>query len=152
MIERERKFICWEIPKAARLFEKHKQFYLFSSKNLEVRVRVKKVVRSGEIKSELTLKKSIDRERRLEYTLPINRYISKVLLVFARNKVIKNRYIYKENNIKWEIDSFLFPSGLPIICEYENNDTYIKELPEFIKYEVTGMDRYKNKSINKYKL
>ena len=138
------------MPKEARLLEKHKQFYLYSSENLEVRVRVKKVARTGEIKSELTIKKSIDRERRLEFTLPINRYISKILLVFARNKVIKNRYIYKENNIKWEIDRFISPSGLPIICEYENIDTYIKELPEFIKYEVTGMERYKNKSINKY--
>ncbi len=152
MIERERKFICWYLPKGARLFEKHKQFYLYSSKNLEVRVRIKKVAGSGEIKSELTLKKSIDRERRLEYTLPINRYISKLLVVFTRNKVIKNRYIYKENNIKWEIDCFIFPTGLPIICEYENSDTYIKELPEFINYEVTGMERYKSRGINKYNL
>lgn len=140
------------MPKGARLFEKHKQFYLYSSKNLELRIRVKKVVGSEKIKSELTLKKTIDRERRFEYTLTINRYISNVLVVFARNKVIKNRYIYKENNIKWEIDRFIFPTGLPIICEYENSDTNIKELPEFINYEVTGMERYKCKGINKYNL
>ena len=140
------------MPKGARLFEKHKQFYLYSSKNLELRIRVKKVVGSEKIKSELTLKKTIDRERRLEYTIPINRYISELLVVFARNKVIKNRYIYKENNIKWEIDRFIFPTGLPIICEYENSDTNIKELPEFINYEVTGMERYKSKGINKYNL
>ena len=140
------------MPKGARLFEKHKQFYLYSSKNLELRIRVKKVVGSEKIKSELTLKKTIDRERRLEYTIPINRYISELIVVFARNKVIKNRYIYKENNIKWEIDRFIFPTGLPIICEYENSDTNIKELPEFINYEVTGMERYKSKGINKYNL
>lgn len=152
MIERERKFICWYIPEGARLLEKHKQFYLYTSKNLEVRVRVKKEAGSNTIKSELTLKKSIDKERRLEYSLPINKFISNLLLVFGGNKVIKNRYIYKENNIKWEIDRFIFPTGLPIICEYENSDTDIKDLPNFINYEVTGMERYKNKSINKYNL
>jgi CYTH domain-containing protein len=152
MIERERKFICWHIPSTANLFEKQKQIYLYYNKSVEIRVRIKKNVLSNIIKSEVTFKQFIDRERRYEFTLPIGNKLGKVILLLNKNVITKHRYIYIENSQRWEIDRIISPKGLPIIAEFENINTTLKVLPKFIKYEVTGVERYKGKNIYKYNL
>ena len=66
--------------------------------------------------------------------------------------VLKNRYVYPHNELKWEIDTF-HTDNLTIAEIELPNEEYILEIPEFITNvmvkEVTGDKQYKNENIAK---
>lgn len=146
MIENERKFLCWFVPKSAEHLEDHLQFYIYQSKNSEVRVRI--ISKEKNKHAEITFKYDISDKKRLEYTKIIPLLIAKLLKI-KKNKIIKKRrYIYHNEGLRWEIDKFISSKEL-IIAELENQDCRNLSIPSFIKYEVTNNKRYRNRNISK---
>jgi len=146
MIENERKFLCWSIPKSAEHIEDHLQFYIYESKNIEVRVRI--VSKEKNKHAEITFKYDISDRKRVEYTKNIPLLLAKLLKIKNNNIIKKRRYIYHNEGFRWEIDKFLSNKKL-IIAELENQDSKNLSIPSFIKYEVTNNKRYRNRNISK---
>jgi len=146
MIENERKFLCWSIPESAEHLEDHFQFYIYESKNSEVRVRI--ISKERIKRAEITFKYDISDKKRVEYTKNIPLFIAKLLKIKNKYIIKKRRYIYHNDGLRWEIDKFISYKKL-IIAELENQDSRNLVIPSFIKYEVTNNKRYRNRNISK---
>jgi CYTH domain-containing protein len=75
--------------------------------------------------------------------------IGKILTKNKKNRVYKKRYIYIDDGYVWEIDLIRKNEKLMILAELENQIYKNYSLPDFIKYEVTGLDIYSSKNLYK---
>lgn len=147
MIEKERKFLCWKKPEKAIFLADILQVYIVSSKIFESRVRFSKKEESK--KTELTIKLRLSDTSRIELNYIIPTVIGKILTKNKKNRVYKKRYIYIDDGYIWEIDLIRKNEKLMILAELENQIYKKNSLPDFIKYEVTGLDIYSSKNLYK---
>lgn len=146
MIENERKFLCWFLPTGAIHLEDQLQFYIYQSKKSEVRVRI--ISKESNKYAEITYKIDITKTKRYEITRKIPLFIAKLLKIRVKKKIKKRRYLYHNDGFTWEIDRYIGIKSL-IIAELENQDSRNLQIPSFIKYEVSGNKRYRNRNISK---
>jgi|688.fasta_scaffold55364_3 CYTH domain-containing protein len=146
MIENERKFLCWFLPTGAIHLEDQLQFYIYTSKKSEVRVRI--ISKDSNKRAEITYKIDITNRKRFEITREIPLFIAKLFKNIVKNKIKKRRYLYHNDGYTWEIDKYIGNKSL-IIAELENQDSRNLQIPNFIKYEVSSNKRYRNRNISK---
>ena len=148
-IEVERKFIIKHVPKGL-LGNKIKQGYLQSEKKRIVRIRT---VESKKNKAYITIKGASNKtglsRYEFETEIPFNEAVY-MLKLCDTPLIEKTRYIYKNNNVIWEIDEFHGMNEGLLIAEVElSNENQKIELPDFIIKEVTGINKYYNSNLQK---
>lgn len=147
-IEIERKFL---IKKGMDFYKKYNglniiQGYISKSEFNIVRVRV--IGNEGWI----TIKGKNNNLSRLEYEylIPLND-AKEILEKLCDRKIEKKRYIYFENNKKWEIDEFEGDNKGLIVAEIElkdENEEFV--LPLWIDKEVSHDYKYSNSNLINY--
>ena len=147
--EIERKFIIKHIPKNL-LGGKIKQGYLQSEKTRTVRIRT---VESKKNKAYITIKGASNKtglsRYEFETEIPFNEAVY-MLKLCDTPLIEKTRYIYKNDNVIWEIDEFHGMNEGLFIAEVElSNENQKIELPDFIIEEVTGINKYYNSNLQK---
>jgi len=148
--EIERKFIIKQIPKNLS-GGNIKQGYLQLEKKRTVRIRT---VEGKTNKSYITIKGISNKvglsRYEFETEIPFNEGV--YMLELCDTPLIeKTRYIYKVNNIIWEIDEFHGMNKGLLIAEVELSSEKQKiEIPDFIYKEVTGIKKYYNSYLQKH--
>jgi CYTH domain-containing protein len=154
-IEIERKFLLRTIPNE-KPFEKIKikQWYLKSGNRWE-RARSmdsefgKRWIHT--IKTRLSDMKCIEDERPLTKQ-EFEDFVSKCKISEGSKFISKQRFIYLDGDLKWEVDIFRGKCHL-IVAEVEiPSEEYELEIPDFIKkillMEVTGLKQFSNKNLS----
>jgi len=157
-LEIERKFLLKSLPeiKPDQIVEIH-QFYFKNESGIWERARSWSSS-NGEMKYIHTIKKSVSKSVNIEdehsMTLKeFNAFKNKCYKTPNDSKYIKKtRYIYKDGNLKWEIDEFSNDYKL-IIAEIEiPTKDYEVVIPDYLKelvlIEVTGMKPFSNRSLS----
>jgi len=157
-LEIERKFLLKSIPdiQPDQTVEIH-QFYFKNQLGIWERAR-SWASSNGDMKYIHTIKKSVSKSANLEeeYFMTLKQFDSfksKCYKTPNDSKYIKKiRYIYKDGNLKWEVDEFNNGYKL-IIAEIEiPTEDYEVVLPDYIKdlvlIEVTGMKPFSNRSLS----
>jgi adenylate cyclase len=149
--EIERKFVLSTIPKGLPKL-KIKQGYLQSDKNRTVRIR-SVISQKAESTYFITIKgpSSSSGMSRFEYeTIIPNNDAEKLFNLCFLPLIIKNRYIYMYDGMKWELDSFSGENKGLLIGEVEiDNENIDFEKPDFVLEEVTGESKYYNSMLQK---
>lgn len=150
-IEIERKFVLSSIPEGLPKL-KIKQGYLQSDKNRTVRVR-SLINQKNKSTYYITIKGPSNSSgmSRFEYESIIsNNDAEKLFDLCYFPLIIKNRYIYMYDGMKWELDSFSGDNKGLLIGEVEIvNETIDFQKPEFVIKEVTGNPKYYNSMLQK---
>ena len=150
-IEIERKFVLSSIPEGLPKL-KIKQGYLQSDKNRTVRVR-SLINQKNKSTYYITIKGPSNSSgmSRFEYESIIsNNDAEKLFDLCYLPLIIKNRYIYMYDGMKWELDSFSGDNKGLLIGEVEIvNETIDFQKPEFVIKEVTGNPKYYNSMLQK---
>ena len=150
-IEIERKFVLSSIPEGLPKL-KIKQGYLQSDKNRTVRVR-SLINQKNKSTYYITIKGPSNSSgmSRFEYESIIsNNDAEKLFDLCYLPLIIKNRYIYMYDGMKWELDSFSGDNKGLLIGEVEIvNETIDFQKPEFVTKEVTGNSKYYNSMLQK---
>jgi len=142
-VEIERKFLVkkdkWNlVSKPKKDF--YRQGYLYYDSNKTIRVR------QTNDKGYITIKGSVIGLSRPEFEYEIPKAEAEELLnQFSVSELIKVRYKILFKNKVWEIDEFLGDNLGLIIAEIElehENEQF--EMPDWIAYEVTGINKYYN--------
>jgi adenylate cyclase len=150
-IEIERKFVLSSIPEGLPKLE-IKQGYLQSDKNRTVRIRS---INNQKNKATyyITIKgpSNASGMSRFEYESIIsNNDAEKLFDLCYFPLIIKNRYIYMYDGMKWELDSFSGDNKGLLIGEVEIvNENIDFQKPEFVTKEVTGNSKYYNSMLQK---
>lgn len=157
-LEIERKFLLKSLPEIQpdQVVEIH-QFYFKNLTGVWERARSWSSS-NGDMKYIHTIKKSVSKSANLEeeYFMTLkqfNAFKSKCYKTPNESKYIKKtRHIYKDGNLKWEVDEFNSGYQL-IIAEIEiPTEDYEVVLPDYIKdlvlIEVTGMKPFSNRSLS----
>lgn len=156
-IEIEKKFLLKSKPdKEPDEKIKIYQWYYKNSHGIWERVR-KCVSNKNNIYFIHTVKKNISRGVNLEDEKAISRdeyfdFINRCIKFQKKSRFIsKERWIYKQNDLKWEID--VFQDNDLIIAEIEiPKKNYKFKTPDFIKnkilIEVTGLKQFSNKNLS----
>ena len=142
-IERERRFLCSELPKNACRIGVIHQAYLFSSKYLEIRVRAG-VVHSAALKIRL------GGAARVEIECKILKVIARRIVRTSRFKIEKVRYTIEVVNANggfssWEIDKYLGRHTGLITAEREYAAREKIEIPCWAGDEITGDEKFSNR-------
>lgn len=150
-IEIERKFVLSSIPEGLPKL-KIKQGYLQSDKNRTVRVR-SLINQKNKSTYYITIKGPSNSSgmSRFEYESIIsNNDAEKLFDLCYLPLIIKNRYIYMYDGMKWELDSFSGDNKGLLIGEVEIvNETIDFQKPEFVIKEITGNPKYYNSMLQK---
>ncbi|MDG1847165.1 MAG: CYTH domain-containing protein [Candidatus Marinimicrobia bacterium] len=150
-IEIERKFVLSSIPEGLPKL-KIKQGYLQSDKNRTVRVR-SLINQKNKSTYYITIKGPSNSSgmSRFEYESIIsNNDAEKLFDLCYLPLIIKNRYIYMYDGMKWELDSFCGDNKGLLIGEVEIvNENIDFEKPKFVIKEVTGNSKYYNSMLQK---
>jgi adenylate cyclase len=150
-IEIERKFVLSSIPEGLPKL-KIKQGYLQSDKNRTVRIR-SIINQNNKATYYITIKGPSNSSgmSRFEYESIIpNNDAEKLFDLCYLPLIIKNRYIYMYDGMKWELDSFCGDNKGLLIGEVEIvNETIDFQKPEFVIKEVTGNSKYYNSMLQK---
>jgi CYTH domain-containing protein len=156
-LEIERKFLLKSIPnlKADSVVE-IEQFYFKNDSGIWERARSWHP-RGGKKKYIHTIKKTVSKGVNIEDEHDLNskeflQFKSKCFQTPNESKFIKKtRHIYKDGNLKWEVDEFNSSCNL-IIAEIEiPTKDYQVIIPEFLQdlvlLEVTGLKPFSNRSL-----
>ena len=150
-VEIERKFVLSSIPEGLPKL-KIKQGYLQSDKNRTVRIR-SIINQSNKATYYITIKGPSNSSglSRFEYESIIsNDDAEKLFDLCYLPLIIKNRYIYMYDGMKWELDSFCGDNKGLLIGEVEIvNENIDFEKPKFVIKEVTGNSKYYNSMLQK---
>jgi adenylate cyclase len=150
-IEIERKFVLSSIPEGLPKL-KIKQGYLQSDKNRTVRVR-SLINQKNKSTYYITIKGPSNSSgmSRFEYeSILSNNDAEKLFDLCYLPLIIKNRYIYMYDGMKWELDSFSGDNKGLLIGEVEIvNENIDFQKPEFVIKEVTGNPKYYNSMLQK---
>lgn len=157
-LEIERKFLLKSLPEIQpeQIVEIH-QFYFKNQAGIWERARSWSSS-NGDVKYIHTIKKSVSKSTNMEdeHFLSLkefNAFKDKCYKTPNDSKYIKKtRHIYKDGNLKWEVDEFNSGYQL-IIAEIEiPTEDYEVILPDYIKdlvlIEVTGMKPFSNRSLS----
>jgi CYTH domain-containing protein len=157
-LEIERKFLLKSLPEVQpeQIVEIH-QFYFKNQEGIWERARSWSSS-NGDLKYIHTIKKNVSKISNLEeeYLMTLkqfNDFKTRCYKTPNESKYIKKvRYIYKDGDLKWEVDEFNNGYKL-IIAEIEiPTEEYEVIAPEFIKdlvlIEVTGMKPFSNRSLS----
>jgi len=150
-IEIERKFLVSYIPEKS-IGVKIKQGYLQSEKNRTVRVRTT-IDNSNIKKAFITIKGAASKKGISRYEFEQEIPFEQALNLFPlcdQPLIEKTRYIYINNNEKWEIDDFHGENEGLLLAEIElNRENQKVDTPDFILSEVTGIKKYYNSMLQK---
>jgi len=154
-IEKERKFLCEpkivvELQKKLVTKNAITQGYIMTEPGKELRIR-KTEDTQGVFSYSMTFKgkcvsPASDTLDRLEVEVPLSPDDGEALLKMVKGKLIrKERYIYLDKQICWEIDVFTEPHPF-VMAETESvlNDV---DLPAWLGQEVTHDKAYQNRSL-----
>lgn len=144
-LEIERKFLLkpgTQLPDSDEVLN-IQQAYISNCEGVAVRVRLTNMEEAYlTIKSASAENLAIRSE--FEYAIPVEDALE-IMELSHYHKVVKQRHIIKQDELRWEVDFFLEANEGLIIAEIElpSIDTAL-ELPDWIGEEVTNDGRYLN--------
>lgn len=157
-LEIERKFLVKSLPnkKFNDLF-KIEQYYLKNSEGIWERARTYHSDKSGDMYIH-TIKKSVSKGVNMEDEYEMTKdqfeeFRQKCYLPNVESRHIsKERWIYKDNQLKWEVDVFKSGYNL-IVAEIEiPHKKYDLKFPKFMEdiilLEVTGLKQFSNRQLS----
>ncbi|NBO22568.1 hypothetical protein EBU94_04410 [bacterium] len=161
MLEIERKFLLKGLPKKSpdeKLYIK--QYYIKNKDGIWERARQYHCIETNMFKYVHTIKKNLGKgvNEETEYEMTLDHFQS-FLEVWDKEplsrKIDKIRHVYKDGDLKWEVDEFLGDMKL-VVAEIEiPTKKYKLTIPRFISditlAEVTGSKSFSNKNLSKPK-
>ncbi len=145
-LEIERKFLVKDdfIPSSNTQI-KIEQAYLSSTSETTVRIRI------ADLKAFITIKGKTTGISRLEYEYEIPFADAQEMIKLSLSTPIKKvRHIIQYKNKKWEVDVFQGENEGLILAECElNSEDETINLPDWVKQEVSGNQKYSNSNLSK---
>jgi CYTH domain-containing protein len=161
MLEIERKFLLKGLPNRVADEKLYiMQYYIKNSEGIWERARQYHSLSDNHVKYVHTIKKPLGKgiNEEIEYEMTLDQFqsfLEKWEEIDGSRMIHKIRHIYKQGELKWEVDEFLGPMKL-VVAEIEIPTRKFKlNIPNFISgitlMEVTGIKTFSNKNLSQPK-